>query len=374
MSLLKRSAAASAALLTALSLASCGKETTWGANIDGIRIPAGIFILYQSNALSEAYSYLGEGETDVLGITIEDKPAVDWINDKAVEDMKKYAAYETKFDELGLSFSNNEDKLVASTAEQWWEYIGEQYESFGISKNSYVDAGINARKASAIFDYYYGEGGEKEIPEEDIKTYLNDNYARIKYVELSLKDAEGNVLKSEDKENIKKMADEYIERLKNGESTDVISEEYQDYLDSLSETEDSSTEGNSDEDTSADSTDEDASSDTEESTAETEEDPDYGTVISKDSTLPAASVTEKVFDGSIGTGDYVLVDDYETYYIVSKLDLFEDPDYFENNAENARHALKDDEFNETVNGWLAEQDAEINQAAVDRYKPDKLIG
>ena len=367
MSLFKRTAAASAALLMTLSLASCGKDTVQGAVIDGVEIPAGIFILYQSNALSEAYSQLSDqlGEEDdmskILDLSIEDKPVTEWVNDKAIESMKKYAAYETKFNELGLSFRNNEDKIVASTAEQWWEYIGEQYEG------SYVDAGINTRNESAVFDYYYGTGGEKEVPEEDIKNYLTENYARIKYIEMTLKDAEGNVLKSEDKEYVKKMADEYIERLKGGESFDTIEDEYASYVDALSASDDETAEGETAEEETA------AATETETDGSETEEAPDYGTVITKDSSTPAASVAEKAFDGSMNAGDYVLVEDYESYYIVNKMDLFADPEYLENNRDTALHALKDDEFDEMVNGWLAEQNAQINQAAVERYKLDKLV-
>lgn len=377
MSLFKRAAAASAALLMTLSLASCGKDTVQGAVIDGVEIPAGIFILYQSNALSEAYSQLSDqlGESDdmsaILDLSIEDEPVTDWVNDKAIENMKKYAAYETKFDELGLSFQNNEDKIVTSTAEQWWEYIGEQYEGYGISEQSYIDAGVNSRKGTAIFEYYYGKGGEKEVPEEDIKNYLTENNARIKYIEMTLKDAEGNVLKSEDKEDVKKMADEYIERLKGGESFDTIEDEYASYVDALSASEDETAEGEDvieSEDISEKSEETSESAD-----AETEEAPDYGTVIAKDSSVPAASVAEKSFDGSINVGDYVLVEDYEAYYIVNKLDLFADPEYLENSSDTALHALKDEEFDEMVSGWLTEQNAQINQAAVERYKLDKLV-
>lgn len=364
MSLLKRSAAAAAALLMTFSLASCGKDTSWGAEIDGTQLRAGILIYYQSSAMSEAYSLVGSTgeETDILNETIEEKPAKEWINDKAVEHMQEYAAFEHKFDELGLSFENNEDQIVTATAEQWWEYLSDSYESIGVSKQTYIDIGINSQKEAAIFDYYYGEGGEKAVSENEIKTYLTDNNARIKYMAMDLKDAEGNVLKSEDKEDRKKMAEEYIERLKNGETFSTISAEYDSFISSLSSSGDETDSSEASEDIviSADDgiSEDDAA--------------DYGTVVSKDSAIPAASVIEKVFSGDLAEGDYVLVEDYETYYIITKMDLFADPDYLENSSETAIHALKDDEFNEMVQGWLAEQNVTVNQASLDRYKLDKL--
>ena len=365
MSLLKRYSAAAAALLMALSLSSCGKSTTWAAEINGKQIRAGIFIYYQSSAISDAYTMLPEGETDVLNTTIEDQPSKDWINNKAIESIRKYAVIEKKFDELGLSFSNNEDKIVSATAEQWWDYLGEQYEDMGVSEQSYIDIGINSQKENAIFNYYYGEGGEKEVSEDDIKAYLNDNNARIKYIEMTLKDAEGNVLKSDDKADIKTMAEEYISRLKDGEDMDTISKEYNDYVASLSGS-DESAEG---EETGT----EDITITADGVTAEEDTAPDYGTVISKDSTYPAASVTEKVFSGDIAIGDYVLVEDYEAYYIVNRLDIFADPDYFESAESSALHAMKDEEFDAMTAGWISEENVVINQEAVDRYKLDKLV-
>ncbi len=365
MSLFKRSAAAAAALLMTFSLASCGKDTSWGAEIDGTQLRAGILIYYQSSAMSEAYSLVGSTgeETDILNETIEEKPAEEWINDKAVEHMQEYVAFENKFDELGLSFENNEDKIAESTAGQWWEYIGEQYEALGVSKQSYIDIGINGEKELAIFDHYYGEGGEKEVSEDEIKTYLSENNARINYMAMDLKDAEGNVLKSADKEDRKKMAEEYIERLKNGETFDAITAEYDGFINSLS---------SSGEETDSDEEAADIVFPEEDETSETEA-VDYGIVVNKDSSSPSASVIEKVFSGDVADGDYVLVEDYETYYIVNKMDLFADPEYLENSSESARHALKDDEFDEMVSGWIAEQDVNVNQASLDRYKLDKLV-
>lgn len=364
MSLLKKLTAAAAASAMALSFASCGKDTSWGAEIDGTQLRAGILIYFQSSALSEAYGYMGEGDEDVLAITIEDKPAREWINDKAVESMRKYAAVENKFAELGLSFKNKEDELVKITAEQWWEYLGEYYEEIGVSEQSYLDIGVNSEKELALFDYYYGEGGEREISEDDIRTYLKDTYARIKYIEMPLTDGEGNILKSDDKADVLTMAEDYIERAKNGESFEAISKEYADYFASLSASEDESAEDTNDSEYFFTEEEDSDNSDTEEV--------NYGIVVTKESTIPAASVIEKVFSGDLAEGEYAIVEEYEVCYIVYRMDLFADEEYFENNESSARHALKDDEFDELVNGWIKEQTVVINNDSLDRYKIDKL--
>lgn len=364
MSLMKKVSAAAAAAVMTLSLSSCGSDTTWGADIDGTRLRAGILIYFQSNAVSEAGQYLAEGETDVLDITIEDKPSKDWINDEAVEDMREYAAVERKFDELGLAFENNEEKAVSNMADQWWEYVGEYFESIGVSKQSYYDVLLNSRKRSAIFDYYYADGGEKAVSDEDIKNHLLENNSRIKFIRMELKDGEGNLLKSDGKAELKKMAEDYIERAKGGESFEAIEDECNEYYANLiAEASGTSGDGEADvpEDTDVPET----------SEAETER-ISYGTIVSKGSVIPSEKVAETVFDGSLNVGDYTIVEEDEVWYIVHRIDLFEDPEYLETQRDSVRRELKGDEFDAAVSGWTEGQNVNVNEAAIKRYKLEKL--
>lgn len=339
-------------------------------------------IYFQSSAVSEAYSYRTDSEAKLLDITIEDQPARDWINAKVEEDMRKFAAVEDKFDELGIVFQNNEEEKTTLIANQWWdEYLSGYYESLGVGKQSYLDAAMNSAKRSAIFDYYYGENGEKAVSEDEIKNYLKDNYVRIKYIRMELKDGEGNILKSDGKAEIKAMAEGYIERAKAGESFEAISDEYDEYYESLvAAAQESNTDASGgdtanvpDDENIIDLTADGADSGIDISYEDEEEAPNYGTVYAKDSTYPSASVIEKAFE--MTDGEYVYIEDenYETAYIVYKMDLFADEEYFENSRSSTLHALKDDEFDEMVSGWLASQNVVINTDAVNRYKLEKHI-
>lgn len=365
MSLMKKVSAAAAAAVMALSFASCGSDTTWGADIDGTRLRAGILIYFQSNAVSEASQYLGEGETDVLNITIEDKPSREWINDEAVENMREYAAVEKKFTELGLSFENNEEKAVSNTVDQWWEYVGEYFESVGVSKQSYYDVMLNSQKRAAIFDYYYSDGGEKAVPDEDIKNYLLENNARIKFIRMELKDGEGNLLKSDGKAELKKMAEGYIERAKGGESFEAIEDEYNEYYaDLIAEASEAGSETAGDGEA-------DVPEDTE-AAGEAAERISYGTIVSKGSVIPSEKVAETVFDGSLNVGDYTIVEEDEVWYIVHRIDLFDDPAYLDDQKDSVRRELKGEEFDASVTGWTEGQNVNVNDAAVKRYKLEKL--
>lgn len=370
MSLIKKLSAVAVTSAMALSLASCGKDTTWGAKIDETELRAGIFIYYQSDAFSRAYDYMTETDTDVMAITIDGKSTADWVNDEAVKGMQEYVAVENKFNELGLTFENKEEELAKANVEQWWEYVSEYFEGIGVSQESYLDIVINGEKKAAIFDYYYGEGGEKEVAEADIKAHLNENFARIKYIDMPLKDGEGNLLKSEDKAEIKAMAEDYIERMKNGEAFEDISDEYDEYYNGLIEAAAAET---TDDTTTAD--DNTIELNLDETTADTEEDDELvllGSVTSADYPVPSASVNEKVVGDAMAVGEYQLIEEDEIYYIVYKMDLFADEEYYDYKKTDVLNELKGEEFDATIASWTESQNVVINDAAVKRYKVEKL--
>jgi len=361
MSLIKKLSAVAITSAMALSLASCGQDTTWGAKINDTELRAGIFIYYQSDALSRAYEHMIETDTDVMAITIDGMSTEDWVNDQAVKGMQEYVAVEQKFDELGLKFENNEEELAKANVEQWWEYVSEYFEAIGVSQESYLDVVINGEKKAAIFDYYYGEGGEKEVAEADIKAYLNENFARIKYIDMPLKDGEGNLLKSDGKAEIKSMAEEYIERMSTTDVTfEEISKEYDEYYNGLikaaTSTETTATEPVDDLST-------------------TEEADDLvllGSVTSADYPIPSASVHEKVVGDALGVGEYLLIEEDEMYYIVYKMDLFADEEYYDYKKTDVLNELKGEEFDTAVTSWTEGQNVVVNDAAVKRYKVEKL--
>lgn len=371
----------------ALSLGACGNniagpDTTYAAVIDGYKVPAGVFIAMQMNSYYDAAYYTEPtdeseettasteaaettaSETEATTTTaftdkvIEDKPVRDWINDEATKSMQEFVAVENKFDELGLSFEDNEKEKTKVYLDSIWEYYGSNYEDAGISENSQLLIMLNSTKKNKIFDYYYAEGGQDEISEADIKAYLDENNKRINYIKMELKDGEGNLLKSEGKDEIKKMAEDYIERIKGGEDFAAVSKEYSDYYDKLTaDAAESTDDGASDESADAEET---KSSYT-----------DNETVISKDGTSPSEAVVTKAFESKVG--DVFLVEEDEVYYVVTVLDLYADENYYSDNESVVRHQLKDDEFDQTVDSWTETQNVELNEAAYKRYKIEKFL-
>lgn len=246
---IKKITAVAAAAAVMSSMTACGENTTWGATIDGSDIPAGIFIYYLQSAYYSAQSKLNEensassdaiasadGTTTTAAVfssQIDGKDAKTWIYDEATKSMQEYAAIEAKFTELGLTITADEKDAAKVYCDQTWDYAGEYYTKMGISEKSFTSLYLNSQKRDKVFKTIYSEGGEYAVSDDEIKTYLDENYAMINYIAMELKDGSGNLLKSDGKAEMMSMAESYVERYKNGEDFDALNAEYTAYYDNL---------------------------------------------------------------------------------------------------------------------------------------------
>lgn len=455
---IKKIAALGCAAAMVSSLTACGEKTTWGAVIDGVQIPAGVFIYYLDTANYEAQQKLNEqtdtsadlspegaaaqsSETVTLPLYSSQIDGVDskqWIYDRATELMQEYAAVEAKFDEYGLTLSDDDKQSAQVYLDQIWDYAGDYYTSMGVSENSYKSIFLNSSKKQKLFETIYSEGGERAVSDDEIKTYLDENYALINYIDVELKDGEGNLLKSDGKAERMEMLNSYIERYNNGEDFDELNAEYVTYYENLKKaaeeaaaaeevanadetaaentaettaevsqspaeaalpsddeevTEDNAetealaettapAETEASEDTTAP---DEAVSETETSAAETTaadaQTTQVGTVESNmtviekaDRTVPCADVANKVFD-EMNKGDIQIIEtaDGEHYYLVVKLDILEDDEYFTTARASLLSEMKSDDFDGMVSEWTAAQTVEKNADSYKRYDPEKMF-
>lgn len=240
---IKKCAAVTAAAVMASQLTACGKNSTWGADIDGLRVPAGVYIYYLQSAYYDALSKVRETKeegaevtsADVFASTVEDKPAKQWITDEAVRQMREYAAVENKFGEYGLSLSEEDRNSAQSYCDQMWDYAGEYFSEMGIAQSSYESIYFNEEKKDKLFEAVYGEGGDHAVADAEIKQYMLDNYVLVDYIEMELKDGAGNLLKSEGKAERMAMAEDYVKRYQAGESFESLNNEYRSYYTALKE-------------------------------------------------------------------------------------------------------------------------------------------
>lgn len=230
-----------------ISSAGCGtgKSTAYALTVDGYQVKAGIYIYYQYSAFQEAKNLAAKAdekldvndEKALKKAKIDGKDFLQWVEDKATTACAEHVATIKKFDEMKLTLDEDDIESIQTNAESYYEQNPDMFEGNGIGEESLKDIMTNTYKVQKIFESIYGEGGTEGVKNEDIKNFYIENNARVKYIGLDLHDSQGNDLDEAGKKEIKDMADDFLKRAKNADSTekmldefDVMQEEYDKYV------------------------------------------------------------------------------------------------------------------------------------------------
>lgn len=389
---LKKIIAGISALMIMATATACGADTKWAVQYDDYEARAGIFLFYQMSAYYDAVNNITEEDADfdttdtkaLKSATVEDTPIVEWIQNDATKKVKLYLEVLKQFDELGLSLTDDELSTIDTITDTYWQYYSEYYIKNGIGEQSFKDINTYSYKRQAVFDYYYAEGGTEEVDEQELKDYYEKNNARVKYICLNSKDADGNFMDTE----MKSMANDFVERANKGENFDDLIAEYDEYKQKLAdeqsaETTTTASDGSGTiESTSASASNiEDtatigSSSDTdvEATSTETEEDKypnEYIITKSEDesSGSPTYKVNQEIF-GHSKYGDAFLVEEDNAYYVVVRYDIWErDDSWTDENKSSVLNTLYSDKFDEKMLSLVDDSQVTLNTKAYNRYNP-----
>ena len=210
-------------------------------------------------------------DIDYYSKKIDDKDYVTWVEDTAMDYLKKIAAYKTLCKENELELDKEEAENAEYYASYYWSSYGYSayFEPNGVGEKTYTQYMKDSYYSELYFEHLYGEGGEKEIAADNVKDTMYKNFIIADMLQASFSGLEDDEI-TETKEQF----DKYAEELKAG--TKTFEEVYNDYNDIDEEEEDtdtssdsssssSSTESSSTESSSSDATSsEDTSSDSEE--------------------------------------------------------------------------------------------------------------
>lgn len=340
----KKILAGALSLVMLFSLASC-KDTTWSAKSEKTTVSAGIYLGYLVDSTINAINSNGVYTTkELMKLTLSDKPAADFIKEEALNSVKKFIAVNEKFEELGLELSEEDVSAVDNALNTYLQNYGSLYVDNGCGETSLRAMIESNYKYDAIFVHYYGKGGEKEVPESDLYKQLTENYAKAQFITVSLLDSTtGTALEGEELEKAKAKARDYLEKAENGE----------DFIKLMREN----------------------SGVTEEDEEEIEEQDngftEYDALFKKgDTSTYPKELVNAVFE--LENGKYKLVTTESYAIVVKKLDINSSEKTFDYYRDSLAADLKQDEFTETVEGWVSATTVEVNNDSVKRYKPRKI--
>ena len=424
----KKVIAAATALTMVFAAAGCGESTSWIAKYNDQTVNAGVYIYYQTQAMSEATSKLKKINADldltdtklVKTLTLENVDVTTWVNNKAQEQVKLFIAVNQKFDELGFSLTDEEKSEIEQMFEYYWEYSSAEFEKNGIGKDSFRELVELDHKKNKLFEHYYGEGGEKEVSDAEINAFLEGNYSRVKMIKLHLTDGKDEDLDDAGKKKIKEMAEDYKKRAIAGENFDDLIDEYNEYREKLvaeanpsEETETDETaettvaeneesteettvaegeenteettaaegEENTEETTAAEdeeNAEETTAAEDEENTEETEEEDPYANEniykigSEEDGYYPSEKINEAIFSEVVVNGDPYIIEDSDAKYIyvIQRLDILQRKDMYEGDQRiNVLWEMFEEDFKTTAIGWLSAESLKLNDGSIKRYDP-----
>ncbi len=416
----KITAALTAALLCTASLTACS-DTSYVMTVGDSKINAGIYIYNELTEMSYQMTmmYYQNGITkDYFNQKVDGKAFDEYLSDYALTATKEYAAVVDKFNELGLTLSDEDLKSINDSISSTWDSQGEFYESEGISKESVKLALKGSKMREELFDHYYAEGGEEAVSDDEMVKYLDDNYLRYKSISFaktkastdSSSSATDSYTDSADaaNEEAKAKRDEFLEKAQgvSFDDFDRIIDEYNDYVASKNATDSSSatdsdssaldsstasddTSSVSDIDTSSTASDDTSSvsdstadsstaaSDTDSSADSSSSAPDpyanekmmnYGTMDDSQKDTTNGKILKEV--SGMSTDVATAYEDDNAYYILIKGDIKDrDTEYAKDNHEDLLKEMKSDEFQEKLTSWVEKLDIKVNNKAIKRYTP-----
>lgn len=232
MSIFKKAAAVLLSVAMLLSLASCGKQTTYAAKSGEFTISTGIYVLALLQGFDEYVLYNEDYDPankeywsiEVDGATYEQR-----VTDYAKDYIREYLAVQKLYTELGLKYEEGEEEYIKEQIATSWQTLANLYEPNGCSQASFLEGNLNEYKRYKIFCELYKQGAEKAASDEEVKAYIDENAYRIKYVYADLTDESGALIT--DEAAIKAVQDEMQEiadKVNDGGDIDTLADEYYD--------------------------------------------------------------------------------------------------------------------------------------------------
>lgn len=345
-------------IIILISFTSCFNNTNWVYKYNNNSISSGLYLSYLLTSHGQAVQKVSEqlksenktlnNPNDVYKYKIDNKDVSTWIKENTETLCKEYFTVEKLFKELELSLNDDDNTKLNSTLENFWTSYGTYYEQNGVSKESTKLNLENSIKREKIFNKYYASGGLEEVPENDIKSFFTENFAKVKYVLMPLVDINNKTLNEEDKNKLKEHANGYVEKLNNGASIDDLIKEYQDIINKKKE---------------------EAGISTNNSSTSTDPNNNFVIVPKNNSSLPEKLV-EETFKAELNKP--ILIEDSYYYFVLIRYDISNDNENFDKYKNSSLIQLKENDFNKKIEENSKSISMDKNNAAVSKYKPQNI--
>ena len=351
MKLFKKTLAIILCALMVMSVASCGEDTSWVLKTDKTTVSSGMYMYHLISAYSNAFYIVEDNTKNIFTQTVDGERADLWMEKYAQESARFAIAVKESFEKEGLTLDEATQAYIKQYADYYWSYSSAAYTANGINYDTLQEAISIDFMMSQLFEHIYGKGGAKEIPTEEIKKGLAENFVKIKEIPISLAAVTGDMRSEELQATLKAKAEEYKTRIEAGEKIEDLIKEHYDYEMKLAAEE---------YETTLDELLKDSKG---------EVDTDF-VVVSENNTNYTENEKTEIF--KLETGDVTFVVEKEYIRVIQRFDILEDDSYLETYDYDVRVLLKSEEFTKDIEDASKALNVEVNEAALKKYKPTKL--
>ncbi len=424
-----------AAALMVTTFIGCHKKGEIAYEIGGREFTSAMYscVLYTaaSNARNAIYSYAQENGEDTTNIKYEtykfDSEGVvspvgttsyeDFVEQEALKVLRQYAAVLNSMEEKEIELDEETKNVAEIQAYCYWNYgcdystymsysqygydLSQYYTPYffffnpnGVAYETYEQYMLYEYSYNYYFYELYDEGGEKEIANADLEKYLGEHYALGDSFSYSLVDGDDKDLSEDEKKILTDEANAFAERLSNGESFDVIYEEFkaaekkreEEKKEESEEKEDGETEDKTEtddekeEDKAEDTTEEDKDDNTEDKEDEGYEPEEYTSLFGDEESEYASNHFETIHGLEVGKATVITDTENKVLIVVQRRDILEQDGYWLNEYEgsagvmrdNIIYNLKHEEYDDEITALGETYEAKEDTFATRPFKVKKL--
>lgn len=354
MKLFKKLTALCLICLMALSLTGCHKKGEIAVTVNGYEFTSAYYMCAFVNAYLQGQQEVmlslseeeAQQEINYSKQKIDGKKFDQWVKDTAIDTLKKNAYLKTICDDKKLKLS---DEYIATNeyyASAYWSSYGyaDIFEPNGVSEETFTQYMLDEYYSELYFENHYGENGEAEIPAEEIKSKLYNDFLIANVLEYNHSESS-----EKDLEQVIKDFKAYAKDIEEGKITfEAAYNEFNEIKETEEEEEHEDHEGH-----------------------EHAKD-ELATVIGADGTGYDNEYYDDIKKMKVGEIKVIEKEDDAGCMLVVKGDIKADEYYLESMDMTIRHLLKDDEFSKKVDEESKKLTADINKYAVNQFKVKKI--
>ncbi len=359
---MKRFFRAAALLLTAAlfcaCLAGCGGDSTWVFESGGEKLPTGLYIIYQVSAVDTAGNQYAEAQravdtafvapipSELLKEQLDGAPIANFVSDEALKLSREYYAVKSQFEQRGLALTEDDLSLVESAAASEYASKEDFYVTNGVSEGSVKEFFMDATRRNRLFTAVYGEGGEREVSEDELKARFEENYYLVNLMPVykPVPAGEDDAETQQELKDVEEFTQKALEDLKGGKPLEDISFEWM--------------QQNAADDAARE--------------ALVKPTPESMRFILAEA--DRAVYGEALLDTIIATktGEAAIAEDENFYLVFERLDILADETDFDNYESALLLEMRNEEYAQLLTEWSAGIEMSENTQARERYSAAKL--